>query len=87
MPLPKLILPESAKPRYRCEVCGKPFTYREEQEWMRHVASCAGNNHDEIIAANRHDIPVADPELYDYQRRTGKLGWGRTPNRDIRNGR
>lgn len=69
----RLVLPASAQPKFKCEVCGEGFyTIRP---FTAHVSGCVKRNDDSIAALhhqhkNRDPLEhITDHEAIDFQRR------------------
>lgn len=74
--MPPLWTPLSARPAYKCNVCGEQFFGEEQEKWARHVAKCARKHREELeeaAAFNRSRNPLegaaVDQEAVEFQRK------------------
>lgn len=72
-----IALPRSARPKYRCNICGTHFFEDEEQDWLRHLRRCAKINRERIEheakEALKEVIPVFDQEAFDFLKEHGSF--------------
>lgn len=80
-PPAQIWIPPSARgnPKYRCQLCGHTFLESERIPYERHVARCADEHHDELVAAVEAAEPPGlfkgfDPEYAEFIAKGGRPG-------------
>jgi hypothetical protein len=75
----QLWIPRSARPKWQCRVpgCDAEFYEGELRQYEAHVARCAADHHDELMARKDRERPPAffqphDPEYYEWARTHGR---------------
>ncbi|RJQ08789.1 MAG: hypothetical protein C4558_07480 [Dehalococcoidia bacterium] len=75
----ELWIPPSARPKYKCETCQKPFYEGEERAWAAHCKRCFEDHKDAFDAEHQglRDFDSmqgkADIEYEDWVKRHGRV--------------
>jgi hypothetical protein len=69
----RIWVPPSLRQKFTCLLCGAEFTESESILYEQHVAKCAAEHHDQIIALQKATRPeglfkAADSEYFDWIR-------------------
>ena len=71
----ELWIPDAARPKERCPICGHPFYKGEERKLDKHVRECAEEHRDKIEAFRTPDPfeSITDEEYESWVRRMGRV--------------